>query len=279
MKIKKYKKYYENETKIVSLQYYIFDIDDNLLFMDTKLHFQHFEDGKWVAKDITSSDFAGIRKKYPDNYMDNSEWRGDSKSFINFGDIVENSLMNDAITAIKNKNFGPSWNAFLRCLKEGRLFAIVTSRGHEPQTIKSVVRYIINNVLSKEEFSEMYDSIQEFNNFFNIETTDIMENYLNSCYFMGITSNAFISEYQYSPKMKMNQGKQDCINKFTNWVRGFAQKTKLPLSVSFSDDDVNFTNSAKELFMNMEKSLDFPEIFYVFDTSNKSINGGIKVQI
>ena len=38
--------------------------------------------------------------------MDNSEWRGDSKSFINFGDIVENSLMNDAITAIKNKNFG-----------------------------------------------------------------------------------------------------------------------------------------------------------------------------
>ena len=71
----------------------------------------------------------------------------------------------------------------------------------------------------------------------------------------------------------------NAINKFTTWVRKFAKQTKLPLSVSFSDDDVNYSNAAKELFMRMEKSLDFPEMFYVFDTSNKNIKGGVQVKI
>lgn len=84
-RIKSYKKYLENNN-INSLQYFIFDYDDNLLIMDTPLHFQHFENGRWVNKDITSTEFADIRKTYPDNYMDNNEWKADKKSFHEFGD-------------------------------------------------------------------------------------------------------------------------------------------------------------------------------------------------
>ena len=51
------------------------------------------------------------------------------------------------------------------------------------------------------------------------------------------------------------------------------------MKVGFSDDDKNFSNAAKELFMKMEKSLDFPENFYVFDTSNSNLKGGVKVKI
>ena len=61
--IKQYEKYIEN------LEYFIFDVDDNLLILNTPLHFQHFENGVWKNKNITSSDFAEIRKKYPDNFM------------------------------------------------------------------------------------------------------------------------------------------------------------------------------------------------------------------
>lgn len=276
--IKQYEKYIEN------LEYFIFDVDDNLLILNTPLHFQHFENGVWKNKNITSSDFAEIRKKYPDNYMDNIEWKADQKyAFIEFGDTGprgSKAFLDDSIYAIKNKKFGPSWDVLIRALIEGRLFAIITSRGHEPSSIRSVIEYIVKNVLTKNEQEEMKRNIQKFNIFFNVKANDIISQYLNSCYFMGITSNTFVNDFNYFPQGKnLNQGKQDAINKFTTWVRKFAKRTKLPLSVSFSDDDVNYSNAAKELFMRMEKSLDFPEMFYVFDTSNKNIKGGVQVKI
>ena len=283
-KIKNWKKFIIEKSNIDSLHYFIFDVDDNLLIMNTPLHFQHFENGVWKNKNITSADFVQIRKKYPDNYMDNSEWKADQKySFIEFGDTGPrgtNAFMEDSIYAIKNNNFGPSWEVFLRCLKEGRLFAIITTRGHEPSTIRSVVEYIIQNVLTISEQEEMKKNIQNFNTFFNVQATDVIGQYLNSCYYIGIKSTAFMDEFQYTPQgNEINKGKQDAINKFTNWVRTFAKRTKLPVSVSFSDDDIHYSNAAKELFMRMEKSLDFPEIFYVFDTSNKNIKGGVQVKI
>jgi len=283
MVIKQYEKYIDN---IENLEYFIFDVDDNLLILDTPLHFQHFEKGVWKNKNITSSDFAEIRKKYPNNYMDNIEWKADQKyTFIEFGDTGprgSNAFLEDSIYAIKNKKFGPSWEVLISALIEGRLFAIITSRGHEPSSIRSVIEYIIKNILTANEQERMKKNIEKFNIFFNVKVKfdDIISQYLNSCYFMGITSNTFVNDFNYFPQgEKLNIGKQDAIHKFTIWVRKFAKRTKLPLSVSFSDDDINYSNAAKELFMHMEKSLDFPEMFYVFDTSNKNIKGGVQVKI
>jgi hypothetical protein len=111
-------------------------------------------------------------------------------------------------------------------------------------------------------------------------TDDPITQYLGECYFIGMFSKAFQEEFNYIPVgPKLNQGKQDAINKFVNYVREFAKRTKSSLQIGFSDDDTNFSNAAKELFMGMEKSLDFPEMFYVFDTSNPKIKGGVKVKI
>jgi hypothetical protein len=216
--------------------------------------------------------------------MDNNEWKGDTNySFIEFRDFGPrgtNAFLEDVKTTIKDKNFGPSWEVFLDTLKEGRLFAIVTTRGHEPSTIRNAVRYIIENVLKPEEVEEMKQNLKKFNEIFKIEADDLITQYLDECYFIGLMSKAFFEEFQYAPiGPKLNQGKQDAINKFVNFVRDFAKRTKLPLKVGFSDDDVNFSKAAKELFMKTEKSLDFPENFYVFDTSDPKIKGGIKVKI
>jgi hypothetical protein len=283
-KIKNWKNFLFEYVNTSELTYYIFDWDDNLLLMETPLHFQHFENGKWVNKDIFPYEFAEIRKKYPTNYMDNQEWKGNSNStFIEFRDVGprgENAFIEDVKETIKDKNFGPSWEVFLKALRDGRLFAIVTTRGHEPSTIRKAVEYIIEEVLTPEEKEEMKKNLKSFNEMFNIKTNNIIEKYLNSCYFMGLFSNAFQEEFSYVPLgPKLNQGKQDAINKFVNYVREFAKRTKLTLNVGFSDDDVNFSTAAKELFMKMEKSLDFPENFYVFDTSNRNLKGGVKVKI
>lgn len=284
MKIKNWKNFLLEKADLETLKYYIFDWDDNLLLMETPLHFQHFENGKWINKDITPAEFAQIRKKYPTNYMDNNEWKGDQKySFIEFRDFGprgNNAFIEDVKKSIEHKQFGPSWEVFLNVLKEGRLFAIVTTRGHEPSTIKSAVKYIIENILTPDEQNEMIDNIQKFNDMFSVKTEDPITQYLDECYFIGLNSQAFQDEFQYKPfGPKLNQGKQDAINKFVNYVRDFSKRTKLPLKIGFSDDDINFSKAAKELFMRTEKSLDFPENFYVFDTSNSKIKGGVKVKI
>jgi hypothetical protein len=281
-KIKKWREFLLES--VTEFKYYIFDWDDNILIMETPLHFQHFENGKWVNIDISPSEFAQIRKKYPSNYMDNTEWKGDPKySFIEFRDFGPrgtNAFIDDVKKTIKDKKFGPSWEVFIDTLREGRLFAIVTTRGHEPATLRSAVKYIIENVLTPEDKAEMEKNLQKFNDIFGVKTVNLVDQYLNECYFMGMFSQAFQDEFQYNPAgPKLNQGKQDAINKFVNFVRDFSQRTKKPFKVGFSDDDVNFSAAAKELFMKLEKSLDFPENFYVFDTSNPNIKGGVKVKI
>ena len=283
-KIKKYKNFVLENVDIQSLNYNVFDWDDNILIMETPLHFQHFEDGKWIDKDISPQEFAQIRKNYPTDYMDNIEWKGDNKfSFIEFRDYGprgSKAFLEDAIKSIEHKKYGPSWEIFLKTLKEGRLFAIVTTRGHEPSTLRSAVEWIIENVLKPEEIIEMKKKIINFNEIFGVVSEDVIKQYLDECYFIGLFSQAFQDEFHYNPQgPKLNQGKQDAINKFVNFVRDFAKRTKLPLKVGFSDDDKNFSNAAKEMFMKMEKSLDFPENFYVFDTSDPNLKGGVKVKI
>lgn len=283
-KIKKWNQFLLEQNGVDILKYNIFDFDDNILIMETPLHFHHFENGKWVTKNITPQEFAKIREQYPTNYMDNIEWKGDAKNsfveFRDFGPRGANAFLEDVMESIKNKKFGPSWEIFLNTLKEGRLFAIVTTRGHEPSTLRSAVEYIIDNVLEPEEKSEMIKKIINFNEMFGVVATDPIKQYLDECYFIGLFSQAFQDEFHYSPMgPKLNQGKQDAINKFVNFVRDFSKRTKLPLKVGFSDDDKNFSNAAKELFMRTEKSLDFPENFYVFDTSDPNLKGGVKVKI
>ena len=285
-KIRNWKNFLLEYVDVKTLKYNIFDWDDNILIMETPLHFQHFEDGKWVNKDITPFDFAQIRKTHPTDYMDCNEWKGDKNySFIEFRDFGPrgaNAFIEDVKKSIKDKKFGPSWEVFINTMKDGRLFAIVTTRGHEPGTIRSAIEYIINNVLTPEDRLKMEDNLKNFNELFNIKTSDndLISQYLNCCYFMGLNSQAFIDEFGYNPSgTKTNQGKQDAINKFVNFVRAFAKRTKLPLKVGFSDDDINFSNAAQELFMRTEKSLDFPENFYVFNTSDAKLKGGVKVKI
>jgi hypothetical protein len=265
------------------LKYYIFDWDDNLLKMNTPLHFLHLENDKWIDKDINPEDFAVIRKKYPFNYADNEEWKAKDNCFIEFtdnGPREKDAFIEDIKKAIEDKNFGPSWEVFKEVLIKGILFAIITTRGHEPLIIRKSIDYIIQNVLSEEEKQRMIENIKSFNKIFRIKPKNIIKQYLNECYFMGLNSKAFFEEFGYIPQSDvLNKGKQDAINHFINFVRGFSAKTKLPLKVGFSDDDINFSDAAKELFMYIEKSSDIPEDFYVFDTSNPYIEGGIKIKI
>jgi hypothetical protein len=42
-------------------KYYCFDVDDNLLFMKTKIHLDKLENGEWVPYDVSTAEYALIR--------------------------------------------------------------------------------------------------------------------------------------------------------------------------------------------------------------------------
>ena len=263
-KVKDWNEFILEQQNIENSQYSIFDIDDNLLIMNTPLYFQHFENGKWINKDISIQDFSKIRLEYPDNYIDNNEWKSDTKyTFSEFGDNgprLDNSLVDDIKKSIKNKNFGPSWESFLTTLKEGRLFAIITTRGHEPNTIHSSVRYIIDNVLDIDDKNIMITNIEKYNKLFKFESTDKIENYLDCCYFIGLMSQAFKDEFYFTPTMKTRHlAIQDATNKFSNYVKEISPGTI-------------------DSFISNEKSLDFPE-FYSISNSVTNKTEQVKVKI
>ncbi len=62
-------------------------------------------------------------------------------------------------------------------------------------------------------------------------------------------------------------------------VRNYAKQHKVPMKIGFSDDDVRFSDAAKELFMGMERSLDFLEDFLCFLIPQiQNLKGGVKNQ-
>lgn len=272
----------EEGKEIERLRYSLFDWDDNILKMPTLLHFQKNVDGVWKDIDVTPEEFADIRKKYPSNYIDNPEWRGDLKTtFIEFRDTENGStFLSDAKKAISNKNFGPSWESFIDNLIQGNLFAIVTTRGHEPETLKGAVEWIIYNILSESQRQEMKNNLRNFNRAFDkqIEDNELISYYLKSCYFIGITSKAFAKQFGFEAYGMLDKGKQEAIRYFTNYVRSSAHKLKIPLKIGFSDDDKRFIKAAKEIFKNIQET-HYIEDFYVFDTSNSNIKGGKRIKI
>jgi len=252
--------------------------------MPTILHYKEKINDKLLDYEMSPKEFVVMRKKYLD-YRDNKKWLATDETFTEFrddGPRGNSAFIEDVKISIKNKKFGPSWEIFINTLINGNLFSIITTRGHEPLIMKGVILYIITNILSKTEQLTMKENLKNFNLLFDneIANENLIKEYLDNCYFIGLSSEEFIKQFGYNPIDDLDKGKQDAIEYFLNLARNYAKKVKVTtLQMGFSDDDIQYANSVKEFFMITKKSEDFVEDFYIFDTSNPKIKGGIKTKI
>jgi hypothetical protein len=253
---------------INSLRYCIFDWDDNILHMETPIHFQHKENGKWVEIDVSTSEYARIKNTVPD-YINGEEWRIDfDRAFLDFRDFGprgKNAFLGDVIKSLDNKDYGPSWNNFINCLISGNLFSIVTTRGHEPETIKNVVRYIIYHELNDFQQNLMLKNLMIYHEFFSKDFDYLIDDYLNNCFFIGITSQYFIDKFGYDPSSNPSKGKKDSIQFIINRFNQYSKQSKLPTKIGFSDDDISYVNTIKNLFIRNKEVLDNID-FYLYNT-------------
>jgi len=263
------------------LKYYMFDWDDNILVMPTMIHLEHKIRDEWIKMDVTTSEFTHVRKALFDYYETddpNANWRfyNDTNKesfseFRDFGPRGKKAFLEDTQKAIQYKKFGPVWGEFIDCVIEGNIFLIITARGHEPITIKHVVKWIVYNILTKTQRNKMVRNLKKWNELFNIkdegwDNDDYIINYLNLCSFIGIKSDWFQKKFGEQGKVSSPEKyKAVAIKHFVDKLPKFGEMVNMDIEVGFSDDDLATVESVHKYIKN-ELSLEYSIDFHSYHT-------------
>lgn len=260
----------------------MFDWDDNILSLSTKILVDKFENGGWVHKEVSSADFRNIRPelvKYEKG--EDSIWRYRNNDpdqaysgFRDFGPRGASVFLEDTIDAINSKSFAPVWDDFINCLISGNIFMIITARGHEPQTIKKSVEWIIFNYLTNEQRIQMIKNLSGFVKLFGYETFDGMitnkyiYDYLELCDFLGVQSTHFQKKFNGTGStISPERGKEIAIDTFVRKVNEYGKLINSSISVGFSDDDIGTVNHIHS-YIKEKLSIDIPIEYKIFYTKD-----------
>lgn len=289
-------------------KYYIFDWDDNILHMPTKIKLEHCcEDGIWRPVEVSTSTFALVRADTEHYRAPKGGW---AEAFRNFEDpplpdgcvskFAPNRFIEDTIAALEKVEHGdapgPSYNALKKTLREGRLFAIVTARGHSPETLEKAVRIFIRYALSESDRAEMMSNLRGYRQWIDGVTefgTDAeeLDYYLGMCRYSAVTYDGFKEKMANDPiyreklatastAARPELAKEFAIRDFVEHIFHMLRRSgqlNRSVSIGFSDDDVGNVKTVSS-FIRSELSKRFDGIkFVVYDTSDATLAKGRKV--
>ncbi len=132
------------------LSFYFFDFDDNIMFVRTPILIRDRKTKK--VTEISTADFAKIRSDFgkPGKYQDMEVFEN---TYSHFRDIAADQVkpgdvqhfVADVTKAVAGKPDDwqrPAWKLFVHACNAQRPVAIVTARGHSPDTLKAGVRVL-----------------------------------------------------------------------------------------------------------------------------------------
>ncbi len=266
-------------------KYYIFDWDDNILFMPTSIRLEKRQpDGSWKPHTVSTALFSVVRRDRENYRPPDNDWQ---QAFVEFQDEAgqggrfladTGQALHEILSGKRNKP--PSFETFRKTLVEGRLFAIVTARGHSPEVLREGVRLFIGHVLTPAERARMLINLRGYRYCFDglrVFASDEREldYYLGLNRYHAVTSPHFNERYASdTPGIDSQESrKQFAIRDFIDHIVHIMQRTgidalKRPISVGFSDDDPANVG-AVERYIRQELVRHFPTIkFCVYDTSD-----------
>ncbi|MBP5321618.1 MAG: hypothetical protein J6334_11585 [Kiritimatiellae bacterium] len=275
-------------------KYYIFDWDDNILHMPTRIHLERKRpDGTWEPHTVSTAAFAVLRAKLDQYRPPHGNW---DEAFIEFQDpdgSRESRFLTDTRIALRKllsgeATPGPSFEKLRETLREGRLFAIVTARGHDPQALRAAVRLFAEMALTPADREEMMANLRGYRRHFDkVEQFGTDEEefdyYLSLNRYHAVTNPKFKQWMAREASMAQPENaKQFAIRDFVEHVIRILSQTgadslKRPISVGFSDDDLGNVH-AVETYIQEVLAERFPGIkFCIYDTSDPTIADGKKV--
>jgi hypothetical protein len=258
-----------------SLRTYIFDWDDNILYMPTTIKMDKKKGDSWVPVDVPTNEYAHIRTSPEYRLRDNSPG-------IAFSDFRDSKpFIEDVKKAIHNNKFAPSADKFTEALVNANPFGINTARGHKPEILKEGVKLFINMVFTDEEKSEMVENIKNaLNQTKNLNDTQVIDFYLDEMgEYYPVSSEEFgqrfgldTSDGASNPEHAKKVAIEHFVKKIFNNVKTLVSSGYNKMSVGFSDDDIRNVK-AVEQFIEEELNKMYPEFhFVVYDTSDGGKN-------
>ena len=271
-------KYYKNfiyEYNNKKLKFSAFDWDDNILHMPTRIHLQQMTSNGLINLSITTIMFAKIRTKISKNPKI-GEYKLNEHSFDDFGN--RKKFINETKISLSRNMFGPSFDAFINTLINGELFAIITARTVDADILKNAVEIIIYEYLSESQQDIMIKNLLQYSELFGTNPDSVIEHYIDKCDYYPVSSPSFIAKYNKNNNISNpEEGKKKALELFTKRIEKYGKMVNMPVSLGFSDDDINNINNIKKYFNEINNLYDIN--FNVFDTSNPNIIGGKKIKI
>jgi hypothetical protein len=249
------------QNKGLELHYWAFDWDDNILHMPTTILMDKIEGDNWSPVEVSTSEFAVVRNDKENYRLRNDNPTEAFSQFRDTGPRGKSAFIEDVKKALSTQELGPSWEKFVTCLTDGAIFAIITARGHEPETIKFAVEYIIDNILSDDEKYLMYNNCLKHAYFFDkdiefermakgtLSKTNLIKTYLEHCDFYGVSSDSFKQEFGEASAQNPEQAKEMALHKFIDKCNEYGERIGAKsVSVGFSDDDPKNVEHVRVMF-------------------------------
>jgi hypothetical protein len=197
------------------LKYYAFDWDDNIVHMPTKILVQD-EDGNEVG--MSTDDFAEFRHKIgqePFTYKGNKIVGYANSPFRNFRTEGDKDFLVDSLRAKK----GPAFDDFREAINNGSIFAIITARGHNPNTIKEAIyNYIIEgfNGIDKDELIKNLKKYRSFVGEDEMTDEELIKSYLE------LNKYHPVSFGDDKGAVNPEEAKVSAMEDFVSYIRGMA---------------------------------------------------------
>lgn len=259
------------------LKYYAFDWDDNIVHMPTKILVKD-ESGNEVG--MSTDDFAEFRHqigKEPFNYKGNTIVGYSDSPFRNFRTDGDKDFLVDAMRAKK----GPAFDDFKEAINNGSIFAIITARGHNPNTIKEAIyNYIIEgfNGIDKDELIKNLKKYRSFVGEDEMSDEELIKSYLE------LNKYHPVSFGDDQGAVNPEEAKVEAMEAFVNYIKAMAAvlnkraflkkdiRNKFNpdnLSIGFSDDDPKNIEVMQKHFKNKPDNI----------VKTYSTAGGVKQEV
>ena len=259
------------------LKYYAFDWDDNIVHMPTKILVKD-ESGNEVG--MSTDDFAEFRHqigKEPFSYKGNTIVGYSDSPFRNFRTDGDKNFLVDAMRAKK----GPAFDDFREAINNGSIFAIITARGHNPNTIKEAIyNYIIEgfNGIDKDELIKNLKKYRSFIGEDEMSDEELIKSYLE------LNKYHPVSFGDDQGAVNPEEAKVEAMEAFVNYIKAMAavlnKKAFLKkdisnkfnpdnLSIGFSDDDPKNIEVMQKYFKNKPDNI----------VKTYSTAGGVKQEV
>lgn len=197
------------------LKYYAFDWDDNIVHMPTKIIVKD-KNGNEIG--MSTDDFAEHRHdigKTPFKYNGMTIVGYADNPFRNFRTEGDKDFLIDSLRAKK----GPAFEDFKEAINNGSIFAIITARGHNPNTIKDAIyNYIIDGFggIDKEELIKNLKKYRSFVGEDEMSDDELIKSYLELNKYHPVSFGD--EEGASNPE----EAKVNAMEDFVSYIKGMA---------------------------------------------------------